>query len=82
MTPPVLLGQTGACAVTLAPTETADATISAVGPAGPCWTVKLGRVDDIVQVDGAWIWWHDGATLTYCVAPDGYLVEVSCPRAR
>lgn len=63
VTPPVLLGQTGACAVTLAPTETADATISAVGPAGPCWTVKLGRVDDIVQVDGAWIWWHDGATL-------------------
>lgn len=62
-TPPVLLGQTGACAVTLAPTGIADATISAVGPAGPCWTVKLGRVDDIVQVDGPWIWWHDGTTL-------------------
>lgn len=32
------------------------------------------RISD-VEVNGR-------GTLTYCVAPDGYYVEVSCPRAR
>lgn len=63
--PPTLVGQTGACAVVLAPEGVADAVVAAYGPEGPCWSIALGRAESRPTVDPASgaLWWHDHATL-------------------
>lgn len=65
VTPPLLVGQAGRCAMVLTPQEAADMVLTTVGPDTSCWKLPLGRADSRPQVDLEMevIWWHAEATL-------------------
>lgn len=64
-TPPVLVGQTGRCAMVLVPHDVADMLLTTVGPDGSCWKLLLGRADSRPTYDAASdvLTWHAEATL-------------------
>lgn len=64
-TPPLLVGQTGRCAMVLTPQDAADMVLTTVGSDTSCWKLPLGRADSRPHFEATSdvLWWHAEATL-------------------